>query len=152
MKLNYFVIPLLVLFVAIIGSSFTSADSDWYKNLNKPSFTPPGWVISAVWTTIFALCAVSLLFVWNHLKSEWFWVVIGLFAVNGILNIFWSYLFFRLNDVGAAMVEAGLLGFSVYALIFALWKKQRISALLLLPYALWVTFATYLTYCIWVLN
>lgn len=152
MKLNYFVIPLLVLFVSLIGSSFTSADSEWYQSLNKPSFTPPGWIIGAVWTTIFALTAVSILFVWNHLKSEWFWAIIGLFAVNGLLNIFWSYLFFRLNDVGSAMVEAGLLGFSVYALIFALWKKQRIAALLLVPYALWVTFATYLTYAIWILN
>jgi tryptophan-rich sensory protein len=106
------------LFVAIIGSSFTSADSEWFKNLNKPSFTPPGGIISAVWTTIFALTAVSILFVWNHLKSEWFWVIIGLFAVNGLLNIFWSYLFFRINDVGALWLKLVCLAFPFMPLFF----------------------------------
>lgn len=160
MKLNYFIIPIIVFLTATIGSYFTGAGMDWYQTINLPSFTPPGWVIGLVWTFIFILSAISVLIFWNlpikesddkKLKMR-FWTIILIFLINAGLNIFWSYLFFYQSLIGAAVFEAALLGISVIALVVLIWPISRISSLLLVPYAVWVCFATFLNTFIWFLN
>ncbi len=154
MKINYLLIPLFYVFVSTIGSLFTGQGvSSWYKTINLPSWTPPGSVIGIVWTIIFILTAISALIVWNKFNHNYaFWVIAVLFLVNGLLNIFWSYLFFSQNLLGWAALEAALLGASVYALIVLIWPLSTLAASLLIPYAGWVTFATYLTYLVYKLN
>ncbi len=153
MKLNYVIIPLIAILVAVVGSYLTSGSMVWYRTLNLPSFTPPGWFIGLVWNVIFILTTVSALIVWNTMqKHDNFHIIIGLFVVNVLLNVFWSFLFFNQHLINAAMVEAGLLGFSVFALIVLIWPFSRLAAGLLIPYAVWVCFATFLNYVIWTLN
>jgi translocator protein len=153
MSLHYFIIPILIFLVAYGGSSFTSGGMDWYKSINLPTWVPPGSVIGLVWTTIFILAAISLIVLWNKgTHNTYFWTIIGVCVVNGLLNIAWSYLFFGVHYLGWAVIEAALLDLSVIALIFMMWPISQLSALLLVPYAGWVAFATYLTYVVYSLN
>ncbi len=152
-KIRYVFIPLIVILVMIIGSWLTSGGMDWYKTINLPNFTPPGWVIGAVWTLIFILTAISAIIFWQKApRDRRFWWVSGFFILNGLLNILWSYLFFNRHWLDAAAWEAGILDLSVVILIILIWPVSRTGAVLLLPYTLWTTFATYLTYIIWSLN
>jgi translocator protein len=153
MKINYIVIPLIVLAVAIIGGFFTSQGMDWYETINIPDWTPSGSVISSAWTIIFILSAISVILVWNKgRRNGYFWLTMAVFVINGFLNVFWSYLFFHNGLIGAAAWEAGLLGFTVLILIISNWRISKIASLLLAPYLLWVGFAVWLNYIIFTLN
>jgi translocator protein len=154
MKLNYLVTPLVTVAVAVIGSKITAYNMAWYATIRRPSWTPPGGVIGTVWTLIFVLSTVSALLVWNQIPhdSVRFFAITVLFVLNAALNVFWSYLFFGSHHLGGATFEAGLLGASVIALIVLIWPLNAWAAELLMPYAAWVCFATYLSSVIWRLN
>ena len=153
MKLNYFIIPLIVFLVAFTGSLITSGGMDWYKTINLPVWTPPGSVIGIAWTIIFILSAISALIVWNRFprgrRFSWIFIIFG---INALLNIFWSYLFFDKHLLNFALWEAGFLFISVVLLIILIRPVSRLAAILLYPYAIWGAFATYLTYTVWMLN
>lgn len=156
---NFIVIPVITLIVAISGSIITAAGMDWYKTINLPSFTPPGSTIGMVWTLIFILSTLSALFYWN-IHKPWgriprtsnFWITISLFLMNGILNILWSVLFFGQHNIIAAFFEAIVLGLTVIGLIVLIFPKSKLSSALLLPYAIWVGFASFLTWNVYMLN
>ncbi len=155
MRWNYILIPASVVAVAVIGSAFTGIgiDSGWYDTIARPGWTPPGSVIGAVWTVIFLLSAASVLIVWNKAEPDRRTrTAMVAFAVNGVLNIAWSYIFFVRHWLGLAALEAGLLGISVVIIMILIWNRSRAAALLLLPYAGWVSFATFLNFIIWRLN
>lgn len=154
MKLDYLLVPLITVFVALAGNFFTSAGlSGWYDTIKKPSWTPPGFVIGAVWTTIFILTAAAALVVLNAPGPRSRIVIItSLFLLNAALNIVWSLLFFRLHLIDWAVWEAAALGASVVAIIVLAWPVSRLASFLLMPYAAWVAFATFLTAIIWKIN
>lgn len=153
MKMRFIFIPLAVLAVALLGSWLTGGGMDWYKTINLPSFTPAGSVIGTVWTIIFILTAISAIIFWGKApRDRRFWWVLGFFILNGLLNIFWSFLFFNRHWLGAAVWEAGVLDLSVIILIILIWPISRLASMLLAPYAAWTTFATYLTFTVWTLN
>jgi tryptophan-rich sensory protein len=152
-KSNYLIIPLLTIVVAALGSLFTDTGMFWYGMLKLPSFTPPGWIIGMVWSVIFAMAAASLMIIWNRtIHNRALWTLVVLFVLNGILNALWSWLFFVKHDLMAAFYEAAVIEFSVLAIIISSWRVSRLSALLMVPYAGWVIFATYLTWLIWQMN
>jgi benzodiazapine receptor len=153
MRLNYIIIPLVTLATALLGGRLTSGGMGWYKSINLPTWTPPGAVIGAVWTVLFILAAISALLVWNRAPHDsLFWLIIAIFIVNAVLNVAWSWLFFGQHLLGGAIIEAGVLGLSVAALIIFIWPVSFIAAILLVPYFVWVAFATFLTYKVWSLN
>jgi translocator protein len=153
MKLNYIIIPIVVFLTSFIGSTLTDPNSTWYKALKLPSFAPPGYVIGIVWTVIFILCAISAIIMWNKIPhNNLFWWIIGLFIVNAILNIGWSLLFFNQHMILASIFEMILLEASTIAIIILAWPLSRLAAGLLLPYAAWVAFATFLAMNIYNLN
>jgi tryptophan-rich sensory protein len=125
----------------------------WYQDLEKPDWQPPDWLFGPAWTLIFALAAVSGVIAWRSAPTdssrEW---VIGLFAINGVLNILWSALFFRLHRPDWALIEVAFLWASILLpmLVFLRWSKA--ASALLLPYLLWVSFAALLNYEIVRLN
>jgi translocator protein len=160
MRPNYIVIPLITIIVSVVGGFFSSRGvQGWYLTINKPSWTPPGAVIGAVWTIIFILSTISALIVWNHpshtgnpdLRTRYFWIA-AIFLLNAFLNVFWSYLFFEKHLIFPAIWEAIALDLSVLALIVLIWPITRLSSALLFPYAAWTAFASYLTYNVWILN
>jgi tryptophan-rich sensory protein len=125
----------------------------WYQTINKPSWNPPGWVFGPVWTMLYIMMGVSLYLVWksdinNHLKRT----AIGLFAVQLILNFFWSFIFFDQQQPGWAFVEIIAMWVFILLTIFAFAKVNKTAAWLLVPYISWVSFATILNYTIWKLN
>lgn len=153
MNANYLVIPAVTIITAVTGSFITGSGMAWYKIIKLPAWTPPGSVIGAVWTVIFILATISTLIVYNQLQpSKNLKLILAIFLVNAVLNVTWSLLFFGWHLIGPAVWEAGLLGLSVLALIVLIWPASILASLLLLPYFLWVCFATFLTYNVWLLN
>jgi len=127
--------------------------SPWYYALHKPSWQPPDWLFGPVWTTIFALAALAALFAWHRapdVQSRRRMLIA--FAANGLLNIIWSLLFFRLHRPDFAFYEVALLWSSIVTLMVLMWNYSRTSSLLLLPYLLWVSFASILNIAIMQLN
>lgn len=154
MKWNYFVIPLLVAAVAAVGGQFTRVGLPWYDSANIPGFAPSGVVIGTVWTILYGLAAIALIWFWNrrNKKHTEDGAILWLAIANGILNSLWSYLFFARQAVALAIGEMVVLELTVLGLIWLMWKHYRVSAWLLVPYAIWVGFATYLAYSFWLLN
>lgn len=138
--------------VAVLGGTITDL-GPWYESLHKPALTPPRPVFPIAWTTIFALAAVAAVSAWraapNSRISD---TVIGLFALNGFLNVLWSLLFFRLQRPDWAFVELILLWLSITLLIGYCLRLSRPAALLLLPYLAWVTAAGLLNWGVVQLN
>jgi tryptophan-rich sensory protein len=138
--------------IATIGGTLTDT-GPWYQALKKPSWQPPDWLFGPAWTTIFALATMSAVSAWRAAKTraqrEW---VIGLFALNGFLNVLWSMLFFALRRPDWALLEVVLLWLSILLPILVFWRLSRAASYYLLPYLAWVTFAAYLNLTIVRLN
>lgn len=138
---------------ATAGFFTVTGVGSWYQAINKPSWNPPGWVFGPVWTMLYIMMGVSLYLVWKsgnsiHLKRT----AIGLFAVQLILNFFWSFIFFDQQQPGWAFVEIIAMWVFIFLTIFAFAKVNKTAAWLLVPYISWVSFATILNYTIWKLN
>lgn len=132
--------------VAFIGSSLTVID-EWYFGLKKPGWKPPDWTFGVIWTSIFIMSGTALYRGWVLAPDTSFqWVLAGLFVINGLLNIAWNILFFRWKRPDWALPETFALIASVLAPALYLWQVDTLAALLMLPYAIWVSIACYLTY------
>jgi translocator protein len=152
-KPNYIIIPAVTVLVSRLGNWFTDQGQDWYQTLTLPPWTPPGWFIGVMWTIIFILTTASAMLVWNKApRTERFRWTIAIFLVNAWLNAAWSYLFFYERQIASAAVDSLLLGITVAVLIVLIRPYHRLAAYLLLPYLVWVGFATYLNYRILELN
>jgi len=152
-KTAHIVIPLSVIAVAAVGGMFSASGMEWYRaTLVKPDITPPDWAFPLAWNTIFILTALSAMIAWERTAGSVRRCIFTVFVLNGVLNAAWSLLFFRLELIGAAFAEMLALLATILLLIGYLWRRARISAALLLPYAIWVTFAAYLTFLLLRLN
>jgi translocator protein len=148
----------LIVFLAIclgaggLGSIFTANSvRDWYPRLRKPAGTPPSWVFGPVWTTLYVLMAISAWLVWR----EYHWGALPallIFCGQLALNVAWSGIFFGSRLPGAAFAEIVLLWLAVIWTMLIFFLLLPVSALLLVPYLLWVTYASYLNFGIWRLN
>jgi tryptophan-rich sensory protein len=137
-----------------IGSLFTTpAIPTWYKTLAKPSFTPPNSIFSPVWITLFLLMGISLFLVWQkNQKDRKVKIALLFFAVQLVLNTFWSILFFGLKSPLWAFLEIILLWLAILLTIIKFFKVSKPAGYLLLPYILWVSFAAFLNFYLWRLN
>lgn len=142
------VVFLVVVFaVAAVGAMFTPGE--WYDTLAKPAWTPPDWLFAPVWTALYVMIAVSGWLVWQREEHG---VPMALFASQLVLNAAWSWLFFGRHAIGLALVDIVVLLVMIGATIAVFWSISRLAAGLLIPYALWVGFATALNAAIWRLN
>ena len=144
----------ICLFAGFIGSVFTTpAIPTWYATLLKPSFAPPNWVFFPVWTALFIMMGISLFLVWqkgwdnNKVKFA-----IYLFAGQLVLNAMWSFAFFGLRSPLLGLIEIIFLWITILATILSFMKLSRTAAYLLIPYFLWVSFASIVNFWIWRLN
>lgn len=138
----------------VIGSLFTTPSiATWYKSLTKPMLNPPSWIFAPVWTTLFVLMGVAVFLIWKKgLKEQKTKIAFGIFAVQLVLNILWSIIFFGLHNPGAAFIEIIFLWLAILLTIIYFFKISKPAAYLLIPYILWVTFASYLNYSLWQLS
>jgi len=138
----------------VIGSVFTiSAIPNWYAGLVKPALNPPAWVFGPVWTTLYALMGVAAFLIWRMgWERKEVKMALGVFGIQLFLNAIWSIIFFSLHSPGWALVDIVLLWLAIVWTIAVFYKISKPAAYLLVPYLLWVSFASYLNYAIWVLN
>jgi tryptophan-rich sensory protein len=136
---------IIVYATAIIGSLFTSGNTsgEWYNSI-RPSITPPNWIFPIVWNILFLLIAISLYLAWAKNKENKKIAIV--FGINFLLNILWSYLYFTLKNPLLALIEIIILETSIIAMILVTYKIDKKAAYLLIPYLLWVGFATILNY------
>ncbi len=149
-NLKVFIICLLVVFVLLggIGTLFTSNNTNtaWYSSI-KPSITPANWVFQIAWNLLFLLISFSLYFAWvNSKNKEERKKVLLVFGINFLLNIFWSILFFGLKQPQIAFIEVIFFWFSILAMILVTRKITKKSSCLLVPYLVWVAFASVINY------
>jgi benzodiazapine receptor len=137
-----------------VGSFFTSpVISSWYAGLEKPSFNPPNWIFAPVWTILFLLMGISLYLIWRRgLEDKKAKIAVFIFAIQLILNVLWSFLFFGLQSPLYAFVEIIILWLAILITIINFSKISKLAAYLLLPYILWVSFASVLNFSILILN
>lgn len=136
----------LVYLTAFLGSLFTDT-TGWYQSV-KPTITPPNFVFPIVWNILFFLIALSLYFSYINSKGKQKKNIIIVFTINLILNALWSFLFFGLQNPIAGFVELIVLWVSIITMVFVTSKVSKLSAWLLVPYLLWVSFAGILNYLI----
>lgn len=147
-----FVAALAASLIAALGATITDL-GPWYQGLKQPAWAPPDIIFGPAWTFIFLCCAISGATAWNAAQTRGGAdAIIGLFALNGFLNLLWSFLFFRLHRPDYAVLEVGLLWSSIAALMVVCWRISRPAAWLLLPYLAWVSFAALLNRAVVELN
>ncbi|KPJ57195.1 TspO protein [Parcubacteria bacterium DG_74_2] len=181
MKINItkFVVSILVCQLAgFIGSFFTAPaiPTPWFAELKKPSFFPPNWLFAPAWTVLYLLMGISLFLVW---KKNWGIIITAgeqekkawnpfstklwrgswreenavlIFSLQLVLNVLWSVIFFGLKSPGIAFFEILMLWFAILYTIVNFYRISKPAAYLLIPYILWVSFATLLNFSTWQLN
>ncbi len=139
---------------AVIGSVFTAPSiPTWYASIQKPDFNPPNWVFAPVWTTLFLLMGISLYLVWDRgLEKKGVKLAVYVFGIQLALNVVWSLLFFGLQNPFFAFVEIVFLWIAILVNIILFYRISRKAGIILVPYILWVSFAAFLNYSVWVLN
>jgi len=123
--------------------------TEWYLNLNKAPWTPPGWVFGAAWTTImicFSIYMAQLYTIDNSTK------VIALFIFQVLLNISWNFVFFNQHKVGFALLIICLLTLLIFYFLINYYSLLRPMSLLILPYVIWLLIATSLNYYVYTNN
>jgi len=137
----------------VVGSLFTfQSIPTWYVYLNKPSFSPPNWLFGPVWTILYFLMACSLYLIWKSKPSLQKGFAEKLFYVQLLLNAAWSIIFFGLQNPLIAFIEIIILWVLILMCIIATNRLHKRAGFLLVPYLLWVSFASLLNLAIVVLN
>ncbi len=144
----------ICLLAGAVGSTFTiKYIPTWYAGLAKPFFAPPNWLFGPAWTTLYILMGIALFLIllkWTGKASEK--KAVGFFGMQLVLNIFWSFLFFALQNPLLAFIEIIVMWFAILATILSFYKISKPAAYLLIPYIAWVSFASILNLSIWFLN
>lgn len=137
-----------VLGLGLLIGAFSAPD-EWYQALAKPAFTPPGWVFGPVWTVLYIMIGVAGWRVWRLSDAGG---AMAAWWVQMALNFIWTPTFFIAHAIGVALVVIVLLLAAILAFIALTWRRDRVAALLFVPYAAWVAFASLLNASIWTLN
>lgn len=138
-----------------IVAGFLTAQSvrTWYPMLQKPWFTPPGWVFGPTWTLLYLLMGIALYIMWKKENAEnGKLAALFIFFIQLTLNVLWSLLFFGLRSPFWAFIEIVALWISILLTMMFFWRLSRTAAYLLVPYFFWSTFAGVLNFSIWSLN
>jgi tryptophan-rich sensory protein len=146
----------LLVFVALCAAAAAigaaTRPGEWYRQLVRPAWAPPAWLFAPVWTLLYLMIAVAGWLVWLRWDWEGAPLALALWAVQLVLNATWTPLFFGLRRAGLGFANIFLLWLAIIATISAFERVSLVAALLLLPYLLWVTFASALNFSVWQLN
>ncbi|PWS26611.1 TspO protein [Pedobacter yonginense] len=155
MKFLAFILNLaLTLSIGALGGLATAQSVKvWYPTLNKPSFNPPNWLFAPVWTTLYILIGIAAYLVWLKRKEiVHFPRTVAIYLIQLILNLAWSFIFFYLHEIGFALAEIILMLIVIVVNAVMFYKIDKRAGYLFIPYILWVSFASFLTYNILILN
>lgn len=157
MRKDFSILTLILFILAsfaagAIGSLFTTPavqPGGWYGTLPKPPWTPPSWVFGPVWSTLYLLMGIAAWRVWRERARVRVNVPMALFTMQLLLNAAWSIVFFGQRQVGFAVVVIALLWLVILLTLVSFWRIHRVAGALLLPYLLWVSYASALNVAIW---
>ena len=154
-RLNTKIVSLVVwliicLGVGFFGSQFTPGT--WYTSLDKPVWNPPSSIFAPVWTCLYILMALAVWYVWIQAGHPGRIHAVAVFVVQLVLNGLWSYFFFGLHRPGAAFLEIIVMWGAILVTMVLFWKIRPLAGILLMPYLLWVSFASVLNHQLWRLN
>jgi translocator protein len=138
-----FIVFLLFNFGALaLGGLFTKdgVTSEWYQNLAKAPWTPPGWVFGAAWTTIMICFSIYMTILWDKTPNKKQLALV--FGVQWVLNVVWNPLFFNLHQLEVALVVIVMLTLVVGYFLFGKRSMMGWASLLVAPYFLWLLIAT----------
>lgn len=140
--------------VGLAGTPFTiSSIPTWYAQLIKPPFSPPNWIFGPIWTMLYFLMGLSAYLIWKEdSKSKKVKVALYLFLLQLFFNFLWSFIFFGLHQPFLALIDIVALFVVIILTIIKFNNISNFAMYLLLPYALWVAFATLLNASIVILN
>ena len=152
-KLIGFAVWMLVVFsAAALGALASIEAGEFYLQLNRPAWAPPAGVFGPVWTLLYAMMGLAAWLVWREGGWSAQRPALLLFLIQLGFNALWSWLFFAWHRGGLAFAEILLLLALIVATLMLFWRARRSAALLMLPYLLWVSFASILNYAVWQLN
>lgn len=152
-RANWIIIPLIAITVMLLGQWAMKGQWFWYFSLNLPPITPPGWVFGAVWTTIYILTTACALIVFNFFAHTLYWyAIMCMFTLNAFLNTGWSYVFFKYHMLGLSALWCAMVATTTLILIALIKPLSKLTALLLVPYLVWTSFASILALWIWWIN
>jgi tryptophan-rich sensory protein len=137
---------------AAIGGAATSQAGPFYTQLVRPEWAPPPSIFGPVWTVLYALMGVAAWLVWRVRGFRAARSALVLFLVQLALNALWSWLFFGWHRGALALADILLLWALIVATLIAFWRIRPLAGALLVPYLLWVSFASILNYSVWQLN
>lgn len=144
-------IPLIVGFT----SSFATLGpiTTFFDFLKKPEWTPPSWAFGPIWTILYILMGIALFLVWSKgLERRDVKIAIGVFAIQLILNFFWTIIFFGFGSLTGGLIEIIFLWIAILVNIILFYRISKTAGILLIPYIIWVTIASYLNYTLYILN
>ena len=135
-----------------VGAVASIQAKSFYSQLVQPAWAPPPWIFGPVWTILYALMAISVWLVWRSGRFRTNRTALSLFIVQLLLNALWSWLFFAWLRGALAFADTVLLLVIIVATIVLFWRVSLLAGALLIPYLLWVSFASVLNYSLWKLN
>jgi benzodiazapine receptor len=144
----------LCLLAGFVGSFATTRKiPGWYATIHRPSFSPPNWLFGPVWTLLYILMGIALYLVWRQgLAARGVKIALLVFSIQLVLNASWSFAFFGAESPLAGLVVIVALWAMIMATIASFAPVSRAAAALLVPYILWVSFATVLNASIYAFN
>jgi tryptophan-rich sensory protein len=138
----------ICLSLGLASGYFTSQNMDWYSTLIKAPGNPPPWVFAPVWSMLYVLMGTSVALMWEKRNFK----ALKIFTLQFILNLAWTPCFFVFHKVALALIILIAMWIFILLTIRALREKNKISAQLLFPYLLWVSYAFYLNLGVLYLN
>ena len=139
-------------FAAASSAAFFQIDGAWYQSLDAPVFRPPSWIFGPVWTVLYIMIAAAGTRLALRADDAMIGALLGLWALQMVLNALWTPVFFGARDLGGALVLIAVMLATIGILVALAWRMDRGAALLLVPYLGWVGFATILNGAFWWLN
>lgn len=148
-----FIIFIILNFVGLaLGGLFTGdgVASDWYQNLNKAPWTPPGWVFGTAWTIIMICFAFYMTFIWEKVDNKR--ELVKLFVFQWILNFGWNPVFFYSQNIGLGLIVILALTILIGFIGFRFLSRSKTTSIWLMPYFIWLLLATSLNIYIFLSN
>jgi len=137
---------------SVVGAVASIQAKSFYSQLAQPEWAPPPWLFGPVWTVLYALMAIAAWLVWRSGGFRTNRIALSLFLVQLVLNALWSWFFFAWHRGALAFADIVLLWILIVVTLVSFWRVRPLAGTILIPYLLWVSFASVLNYSVWQLN
>jgi len=137
---------------SLVGAVASIQAKSFYGELLQPAWAPPSWLFGPVWTVLYGLMAIAAWLVWRSGGFRTHPIALSVFLGQLVVNALWSWLFFVWHLGAWAFADTVLLWILIMATLICFWRVRPLAGVLLLPYLLWVSFASALNYALWQLN